>query len=150
MVLKQKQTNFFVLEASKRIIPNKAFFIFFLFWRLMNLRLPSLRISPSLPESTCNTRGNDVELPPWSSLPPWAICMCRELLGCAVRYVVVPWAIWLCRELFGFAVIYLPSPWKFLVLRLVIWSCRELFVCAVRYLFVPWGIWLCHDTRGPP
>ena len=25
MVLKQKQTNFFVLEASKKIIPNKAF-----------------------------------------------------------------------------------------------------------------------------
>ena len=27
MVLKQKQTNFFVLEASKKIIPKKAFFI---------------------------------------------------------------------------------------------------------------------------
>ena len=34
MFLKQKQTNFFVLEAAKKITPNKAFFIFFLFWKL--------------------------------------------------------------------------------------------------------------------
>ena len=46
MVLKQKQTNFFVLEASKKIIPKKAFFIDLLpLPEAPNRRLPtSLRL----------------------------------------------------------------------------------------------------------
>lgn len=133
MVLKQKETSFFVLEASEKIIPNKVFSISS---PSGSFKSPSSRSPDSaifaltdMQHARGRRRTSAVEFT--SAVSGFYFCrevtpFCCEfnirfsselfVFGCVFRFCL-ELKIWFCRESF--------------------WLCRELFGCAVRYLVVP-------------